>query len=158
MVPWYSMIIGISIALSGHLIGFASQYSLGGVIPQVFFMDVGQSCSQISNQARIFQLDPTARSRINANYIIFLFLGQTMGSAVGTRLYTRHGWWASQGFAVGCVAGALLLSLVRGPWQTEDSWCGYSGGISMRLKKDSVESSTISVPTEKQPDVENDGS
>lgn len=134
MVPWYSMILGISIALTGQLIGFASPYSLGGVIPQVFLMDVGQSASQISNQARIFQLEPAARSRINACYIIFLFLGQTMGSAVGTRLYTRHGWWASQGFAVGCVCGALFFSFLRGPWQTERSWFGYSKGTSMKLK------------------------
>lgn len=132
MVPWYSMIMGISIALTGHLVGYESQFSLGGVIPQVFLMDVGQSASQISNQHRIFQLDPGARSRINACYIIFLFLGQTMGSAVGTRLYTRHGWWASQSFAVGCVVGALLVSFSRGPWQGEDSWFGYSRGLSFR--------------------------
>ncbi|BFZ56468.1 hypothetical protein PYCC9005_003514 [Savitreella phatthalungensis] len=125
--PWHASLVGCSISMIGQLVGLASGISLGGVIPQIFFMDVGQTTQQIANQKRIFGLDPLARARVNANFIIFIFLGQTMGSGVGTRLYTKYGWYASQGFAVGCVGLALVFCLSRAPDQDEDVWVPWRG-------------------------------
>ncbi|CCG84206.1 protein of unknown function [Taphrina deformans PYCC 5710] len=135
LVPWYAMVLGIGVAATGQLVGYRSPSSLAAVTLQVVLLDVGQSTQQVSNQARIYALEPGARSRINACYIISLFLGQTMGSGVGTRLYTRHGWWASQSFAVACVLGAFCISCVRGPWQGEESWAGWSKGSSFRREE-----------------------
>lgn len=149
-VPWHSIIIGITISLTGQLIGLASQFSLGAVIPQIVLMDIGQSSQQIANSSRIYALDPLARSRINACYIIFIFLGQTMGSGVGTRLYTQHGWWASQSFAIACCCTALVILFLRGPWETEDRWLGYSNGLSYRKKKQSMQAKLTSTKEDNQ--------
>lgn len=125
--PWHAALAGCAISLAGQLVGVASAVSLGGVVPQIFLIDVGQTVQQIANQKRIFALDAAARARVNANFIVFIFLGQTMGSGVGTRLYVRHGWYASQGFSVGCVALALAFCLSRAPDQDEKVWLPWRG-------------------------------
>ncbi len=74
------------------------------------------------------------------------FLGQTCGSGVGTRVYTRYGWWASQGCALGYIGLALVVALSRGPFSTR--WIGWDGGLTIRKPsskiqmEESVESST----------------
>ena len=62
--------------------------------------------------------------------MVSVFSGQLMGTAVGNSIYADHGWYASGSAAVGFVAFALLVALVRGPH--EKGWIGWHGGANMR--------------------------
>ncbi|MET9793659.1 MFS transporter [Streptomyces canus] len=57
-------------------------------------LDVAVQCGQVANQARIFALQPEARSRLNTGYMTCAFLGGSAGSWLGTRAYLQLGWGA----------------------------------------------------------------
>ena len=65
---------------------------MGGLIAGVVLLDVGIQSGQISNQARINALDPVARSRNNAVYMICYFCGGAMGSLLGSVSWGLLGW------------------------------------------------------------------
>ncbi|MEI9894731.1 MAG: hypothetical protein WDN28_12795 [Chthoniobacter sp.] len=61
----------------------------------------------VSNQTRIYGIDPDARSRLNTVYMFCYFIGGALGSLCGALAWHHAGWWGVCG--VGC--GALLLAL-----------------------------------------------
>jgi len=79
----------------------------------VVLLDFGTQASHINNQARIFALDPAARSRINTVYMVTYFTGGALGSLVGTRAWVHAGWIGVCVTGAGLAAIALLLLGVR---------------------------------------------
>jgi predicted MFS family arabinose efflux permease len=76
--------------------------SLAGIGAGVVLMDLGVQSNHISNQTRIFGLDPAQRSRLNTVYMATYFAGGALGSWLGAVGWTHAGW---TGVAV--VGGAL---------------------------------------------------
>ena len=90
-VSWLLLYMG------GHsLISYTFGYGL---------ISLGLAMVHSCNQSVIFQLNPTARSRINAIYMTIYFIGGACGSALGVYAWHHGGWFAS------CVAGGILVSL-----------------------------------------------
>jgi predicted MFS family arabinose efflux permease len=89
------------VAASFAVLGLAAR-SLIGLAAGVILLDLGAQANHISNQARIFGLDPAARSRLNTVYMSSYFAGGAFGSWLGTTAYARLGW------AGVCTAGGLL--------------------------------------------------
>jgi hypothetical protein len=48
-------------------------------------------------------------------------------------LYEHGGWVVSGSYSVACIGAALIVVLLRGPW--EEGWIGWHGGYSI-YKKD----------------------
>lgn len=71
----------------------------------VVLLDFGTQASHINNQARIFALDPQARSRVNTVYMVTYFTGGALGSLAGTRAWVHAGWNGV------CATGACLAAL-----------------------------------------------
>jgi predicted MFS family arabinose efflux permease len=71
----------------------------------VVLLDFGTQASHINNQARIFALDPQARSRVNTVYMVTYFTGGALGSLAGTRAWVHAGWGGV------CATGACFSSL-----------------------------------------------
>ena len=76
----------------------------------VVLLDFGTQASHINNQARIFALDPAARSRLNTVYMVTYFTGGALGSLAGTRAWVHAGW--SGVCATGACLSALALLLL----------------------------------------------
>jgi predicted MFS family arabinose efflux permease len=53
---------------------------LWGLIIGVILLDLGAQGAHISNQVRIYSLDPQARSRLNTVYMVCYFIGGSLGS------------------------------------------------------------------------------
>jgi predicted MFS family arabinose efflux permease len=88
------VVVSAALMVTGFIGGIAG---LLGLIVSMLVLDVSVQSSQVANQARIFQLKPDARSRLNSAYMTCVFLGDSVGSLVGARLYvmgavalTRH--------------------------------------------------------------------
>jgi predicted MFS family arabinose efflux permease len=76
LIPWTGVLIGIFIQLSGQVIvTSAGTISVAAVVIAIFVLDIGQQMQQVSNQMRVFAISDLARARLNACYIIFLFIG-----------------------------------------------------------------------------------
>ena len=73
---------------------------LAGLIVGVIVMDLGVQASHVSNQTRIYPIDPTARSRLNMVYMVCYFSGGAAGSYLGAVAWRWFGWWGVCGFGV----------------------------------------------------------
>lgn len=132
-VPLFSVILGYSYCLIGVVIGtYTGKFTVAGPIIQAFTIDLGLQTSQIANRSAIYAIDPLARNRVNTAFMVSVFCGQLMGTAVGNKLYAQGGWTASGSASVGFVGVALVLCFVRGPHET--GWYGWGGGWGLRKR------------------------
>jgi predicted MFS family arabinose efflux permease len=78
------------------------------MIVGIVVLDLGVQGLQLTNQHVIYGLAPTARSRVNAAYMVCYFTGGALGSATAGVVYD-HWHWAGI-----CVLGAAIgvLALV----------------------------------------------
>lgn len=93
----------IVFGVAGHL--------MAGLILGVILMDLGVQSAQIANQARIYALQPEARSRLNTVYMVSYFIGGAAGSLLGNLAWTRAGWTGVSGLG-GVMALAAFGRLI----------------------------------------------
>ncbi|GAA5877733.1 hypothetical protein JCM1840_003342 [Sporobolomyces johnsonii] len=108
----------------------AAGLNLGPVIVVCMLVDACHQTVQISNQTRIFSIDPLSRGRLNGVFTSAVFAGQAMGSSVGPKIFLRYGWRACYALHLGWNAAAILFLLARGP--NSKGWVGWGGNYSLR--------------------------
>lgn len=77
------IILGIILESISFILLYFFGLHIGILILFVFLMDLGQQGTHISNQTKIFNLDPEARSRLNTVYMFTAFMGGALGSGLG---------------------------------------------------------------------------
>jgi|SRR4051812_40387821 predicted MFS family arabinose efflux permease len=55
-------------------------------------MDMGVQAGHVTNQTRIYALDPNSRSRFATIYVFAYFVGAAFGSVGGSWSFARWGW------------------------------------------------------------------
>ena len=75
----------------------------------MLLLDTFAQCSQVSNQARVFALAGQARARANTAYMTSVFIGGSLGSWLGVRVYGSLGWPG----ICGLIGVAALAALAR---------------------------------------------
>ncbi|MCJ1244502.1 hypothetical protein MMC30_001700 [Trapelia coarctata] len=125
-VPLFSVVLGLLICLTGIAVGtYTGTFTVAGPVIQAFALDLGLQTSQIANRSAIYAIAPKAQNRVNTAFMVSVFCGQLMGTAVGNDLYAKCGWIRSGSASVGFIGAALLVCFVRGPWET--GWAGWRG-------------------------------
>jgi predicted MFS family arabinose efflux permease len=97
----------VAITVVSYLVFAISAHSLWGLALGTLLLDVGIQGGQISNQSRIYALQPEARSRINAFYMTCYFVGGATGSLLAGVAWAKFGW-------LGAVAVGLVLAVLAG--------------------------------------------
>jgi predicted MFS family arabinose efflux permease len=96
--PRFTIRVALWLSLFSFLfLGFAGRH-LAGLIVGVILMDLGVQSGHVSNQTRIYSIDPNARSRLNMVYMFCYFIGGALGSYLGARCWHVAGWWGVCGF------------------------------------------------------------
>ncbi|MEU4196526.1 MFS transporter [Kribbella sp. NPDC026611] len=90
----------------GHAVG------LIGLTAGMLVLDVAMQSGQVANQARIFALRSEVRSRLNTAYMTCAFLGGSIGSWLGVRIYSTFGWTGVCLLVAALAALALTRHLV----------------------------------------------
>ncbi|WVQ78595.1 hypothetical protein IAT38_000681 [Cryptococcus sp. DSM 104549] len=145
--PFLGQLLGISINLISMIVALIGAHlNISAVCIAIVLYDVGQQLLQVSNGYRVAGLDPKARARLNGCNLLALFIGQTSGTAIMTKIYNTHGWRPTGGTAVAFLGFGLLALLVRGPH--EPGWVGWSGGAEV-LKKEKIHDTSANAVTEK---------
>ena len=105
--------IGAALVIAAFGIFGLFQGSLAAMIVGVLILDLAVQSSQVANQARIYALDPTARSRLNTIFMATMILGGAFGAGIAGTLYSTWGWSGTCIFGAVSAGLALLLSLRR---------------------------------------------
>jgi predicted MFS family arabinose efflux permease len=105
--PRFTVRVALWLSLFSFLfLGFAGKH-LAGLIVGVILMDLGVQSGHVSNQTRIYSIDPSARSRLNMVYMFCYFIGGALGSYLGAWCWHVAGWWGVCGFGT----TALVLGI-----------------------------------------------
>jgi hypothetical protein len=90
------------------LLGLGST-SLVGLAMGLMAVDLGVQGSFVANQARIYALDPAARSRMSGLLFFTAYLGAALCSAAISSLWTRWAWSGTCCFALVLISIGLVL-------------------------------------------------
>jgi len=105
--PRFTIRIALWLTFVSFLLLGASGKYLPGLVLGVILMDLGVQSGHVSNQTRIYSIDPAARSRLNTVYMFCYFIGGGLGSLLGALCWHWLGWWGV--CLVGCAALAIAL-------------------------------------------------
>jgi predicted MFS family arabinose efflux permease len=98
----------LTLMVLGFLLMLLADYSLFWLGVGVFLMDAGTQGNHISNQTRIYTLEPHLRSRVTSIYMVSSFVGAATGSALGALAWAQWHW------AGVCVLGTTMAALALG--------------------------------------------
>jgi predicted MFS family arabinose efflux permease len=92
------------LALSGH--------HFAGLIAGIILLDVSAQSGHVANLARVYTSFPQARSRAAMAYMVFFFLGASLGSSLGGWAWNHAGWNGVCAVGAAMSAAALLVHLL----------------------------------------------
>jgi predicted MFS family arabinose efflux permease len=107
--PRFTILLALLTTLASFLVLGVFGKVLAGLIVGVVLLDIGVQSGHVSNQTRIYGLDPGARSRLNTVYMFCYFTGGSLGSWIGAICWEYKGWTAVCEFSIAVVAIALLV-------------------------------------------------
>jgi len=136
LVPWFASVIAVLAYIVTHavMVG-ADGVSVAAVVIVCIGIDIFRQMLQVSLTSSIFNLDPNARSRLNAVILLSIFMGQVMGTSVGTQLFVKYGWRPAAAMNLAWSGFMLLVMLARGPHVSRYTWVGWQGGLEVRKNK-----------------------
>jgi predicted MFS family arabinose efflux permease len=112
--PRFTIRIALWLSLLSFLfLGFTGKH-LAGLIVGVILMDLGVQSGHVSNQTRIYNIDPSARSRLNMVYMFCYFIGGGLGSYLGAWCWHVAGWWGVCGFGTTTLFLAIIAEFNYG--------------------------------------------
>ncbi|CDT60579.1 MFS transporter [Vibrio coralliirubri] len=102
--------MALVIITAGFVISGIFADTLAGLIVGIILIDLGVFSAQVSNQVRVFSIDPQAQSRINGIYMLGYYLGGAFGSFVGIQAFERAGWMGVVGFSIAVVILSFIAN------------------------------------------------
>lgn len=112
--PRFTIRIALWLALFSFLWMGATGSHLFGLIAGVVLMDLCVQSGHVSNQTRIYSIDPSARSRLNMVYMSCYFIGGGLGSYLGALAWHAAGWWGVCGFGALAISIAIVTESICG--------------------------------------------
>ncbi|KAH8092186.1 MFS general substrate transporter [Cristinia sonorae] len=134
--PWFATTIASFILILFQAVQTgAGGVSVAAVVISCFGLDVFRQMQQVSLTSSVFSLDAGAKARLNAVIVISIFIGQVMGTSVGTKVFLEHGWRASAFVSLAWCCFCFCVMLSRGPNCGRYTWVGWEGGWEVRKSR-----------------------
>ncbi|KAJ7611242.1 major facilitator superfamily domain-containing protein [Roridomyces roridus] len=135
LVPWYASLVAVLALSCFQAIQVAAgDLNIAAVVVAIMGLDVFRQMLQMSLASSVFSISAAARARLNAVFVLSLFIGQLMGTAAGTKVFTTYGWRAAAALNLGFYAWILAVIMLRGPHCERYTWFGYQGGWQARKR------------------------
>ncbi|KAJ7149236.1 major facilitator superfamily domain-containing protein [Mycena crocata] len=129
LIPWYASLAAAFALLVFQAIQVgAGDVSVAAIVVVIMGLDVFRQMLQMSLATSVFSILPSARARLNAVFMLSVFIGQLMGTAAGTQVFTTYGWRPAAALNMGFYVWILGVLLLRGPHCARFTWFGYEGG------------------------------
>lgn len=101
--------IGFTLNLCAWALLYYGGNSYVGIVAGIILIDIGMQCVQLSNQASIFELCPSASNRVNTIFMTTYFIGGSLGTFLAGSCWEMWGW---AGVAMASVTLTLLAALL----------------------------------------------
>lgn len=107
------LIIRVCIILSiiSYLIFKIFSLSIFGFIIGIILLDFGIQGAQVSNQTKVYSINPDERSRLNTVFVVSNFIGAASGSLLGSWAWNLYGWNGVCLVGLVMLTGALIINL-----------------------------------------------
>ncbi|WP_245561252.1 MFS transporter [Erythrobacter cryptus] len=109
-----------------QLAGIALLYPLGssiwGVLASLVLTNAVGPTIDVTGRMTLFTRESEIRTRLTSGYIMAMFLGGALGSALGTAVFASHGWAGTCALLLALSAGVTGLS-----WQAARRWRRLEG-------------------------------
>ncbi|KAI0352564.1 MFS general substrate transporter [Trametes cingulata] len=136
LVPWSATLVAILALIATFSIQTAAVgLNVAVVIIVCIGLDIFRQTQQVSLTTAVLGLDGNARSRLNAVLLLSLFIGQVMGTAVGSKVFTDHGWRPDASLNLAWTGWTLFVLFLRGPHCPRYKWIGWEGGFELRKSR-----------------------
>ncbi|KAJ3976456.1 major facilitator superfamily domain-containing protein [Lentinula raphanica] len=130
LIPWQASLVAcIGLLLFQIVQVVGNGLNIAAVVIATVGLDVFRQMLETSLAISIFSIAPRARARLNAIYILSLFIGQVLGSSAGTKVFLAYGWRATAAMTLGFTLWALLILLLRGPECERYTWFGPTNSL-----------------------------
>ncbi|RKD16290.1 MFS transporter [Pelobium manganitolerans] len=93
---------GLAILFLAQVVFYFFSAHLFAFIAGIILLEMGQQAVHVSNQTRVYALNPAARNRLNTVLMTMSFIGAALGSALGLWFWDWQGWGAI------CIASATM--------------------------------------------------
>ncbi|KAG5351758.1 hypothetical protein C0989_005013 [Termitomyces sp. Mn162] len=157
LFPWHGILVNLLFLLCFQAIQTgAGGINVAAVVVAILGTDLFRQTTQVretdlrdAKGLTTPSISDEARSRLNSIMLLSFFIGQVMGTSVGTKVFIENGWRAGAGLNMGWYGLQLLILLVRGPHCPRYAWFGYEGGLEGR--RSVIEQAAKEKDTKKNP-------
>ncbi|KAI0775578.1 MFS general substrate transporter [Trametes elegans] len=133
LVPWSATLVAVvALTITFSIQTGAVGLNVAVVIIVCIGLDIFRQMQQVSLTTAVFGIDASARSRLNAVVLLALFIGQVMGTSVGSQVFTEYGWRPDASLNLAWTGFTLIVLLARGPHCSRFTWLGWEGGSALR--------------------------
>ena len=110
--PRFTIRIALWVALLSFAFMALAGKHLAGLIIGVVLMDLGVQSGHVSNQTRIYGIDPNARSGLSMVCMVCYFVGGGLGSWLGALCWHFGGWLGVCSFGVAILTIAIAVEWI----------------------------------------------
>lgn len=120
--PRRARVAAATVQLSGIALLYPLGFSIWSVIVPLFLVNLVGPTVDVAGRMTLFTLAPEIRTRLTTSYIVTMFLGGAVGSALGTSVYDAGGWGATCVLLLTMSCGVLsLASYAERRWRRLDT-------------------------------------
>lgn len=109
------VLTGVLCTAGGFLLMGLEQQALPALVMGLMAVDLGVQGSFVANQARIYSIDPSARSRMSSQLFLSCYLGAAICSTLIALFWIQWGWAGTCMFAITLMGLAIIVE--RPTWQ-----------------------------------------
>lgn len=109
------VLTGVLCASAGFVLMGLQQQVLSALVLGLMAVDLGVQGSFVANQARIYSIDPGARSRMSSQLFLSCYLGAAACSTLISLFWSQWGWAGTSMFAITLMGLAIVVE--RPTWQ-----------------------------------------
>jgi len=106
-------VIGCILMFSAWTIFILAENTYGGIISGIILLDIGMQCIQLSNQTSIFEISPSASSRINTIFMTIYFIGGSLGTLLAGIAWKINNWHGVAYASMILILASLLVTIVE---------------------------------------------
>ncbi len=107
--PYFTVRIGILLSTFAYICFLIFGFHILGLIAGAIILNIGNQFAQVSNMTLIQSINDEIRSRNQAVFMFFYFIGGSLGSFLGTLCFQYFGWYGVCGIGLVFQITAIIL-------------------------------------------------